>query len=144
MLEAEPAGVPAPGTGFFPPLLYEVAIPDPDVVDNARSRLSARYPAAGGPFPGEVPARLADDLHAVSAVIDAARSAAECPAQALDVGASLVVLGNLRLHLDGLEADLLDTAQQVDLSWDLIAAIIGMPVRDAQRRHAALRARAPR
>jgi hypothetical protein len=81
-----------------------------------------------------------DDLHAIRAVIDAARGA-EHPAEALDVGAGLVVLGILRLDLDRLEADLLDAAQQVGLSWDLIAAIIGIPAQDAQRRHGALRAR---
>ena len=51
------------------------------------------------------------------------------------------MLCNLRLYLDRLETDLLDTAQQVDLSWDVIAAIIGIPAKEAQRRHSALRAR---
>jgi hypothetical protein len=73
-------------------------------------------------------------------VIDAVRSAAE-PTHALDVGAGLVLVCNLRLYLDRLEADLLDVAQQVDLSWDLIAAIIGIPVKEAQIRHRALHAR---
>ena len=32
-------------------------------------------------------------------------------------------------------------AQQVDLSWDLIAAIIGIPLKEAHMRHSALHAR---
>ena len=51
----------------------------------------------------------------------------------LDLGASLVLLGNLRLYLDALEADLLDAATQLGMSWDLIAAIIGIPADDARR-----------
>lgn len=54
---------------------------------------------------------------------------AERPADGPDVGAGLVLPGNLRLYLDWLEADLFDIARQLDLSWDFIAAIIGIPGR---------------
>jgi hypothetical protein len=74
-------------------------------------------------------------------VIDAARGDAERPVDALDIGASLVVLCDLRLYLDGLEADLLDAAGPAGLGWDVIAAIIGIPADEARRRHHALRAR---
>jgi hypothetical protein len=63
------------------------------------------------------------------------------PADAIDVGAGLVVLSELRLHLDRLETRLLDLAQQVDLGWDVIAAILGIPAERARHRHARLRAR---
>jgi hypothetical protein len=122
-------------------VIADVPAPEPDVVDNARCRLASRYPASGAHYGGETPAHRMDDVRAVSAVIDAVRGAEEPPAHALDVGAGLVLVCNLRLYLDRLEADLLDAAQQVDLSWDLIAAIIGIPVKEAQIRHRALRAR---
>jgi hypothetical protein len=119
----------------------ELPAPDPAVVDSARHRLAARLAAAAGQYPGPLPGYLIDDLHAVSAVIDAARDGAEPPADALDVGAGLVALGNLRLYLDQLEAGLLNGAQQVGLGWDVIAAIVGIPASAAQDRHAVLRAR---
>jgi hypothetical protein len=115
--------------------------PDPSVADSARLRLathralSARLPAERGA------ARPAEDFDAINAVIDAARGDAERPVDALDIGASLVVLCDLRLYLDGLEADLLDAAGPAGLGWDVIAAIIGIPADEARRRHHALRAR---
>jgi hypothetical protein len=129
---ARPGGraeVPAPDPGIIP-------APDPGVVDNARVRIAAQF--AAGQFPGEMPAYPVDDLRAISAVIDAARDDAEHPADALDVGAALVVLCNLRLRLDRLELSLLDAAQGVGLGWDVIAAIVGIPASAAQERHIAL------
>jgi hypothetical protein len=83
----------------------------------------------------------AGDLQAVSSVIEAIRGSAERRADALDVGAALVMLCNLRRYLDRFETHLLDGAQQVDLSWDVIAAILGIPAEEARHRYAALRAR---
>lgn len=74
-------------------------------------------------------------------MLDAAGEGAGRPADALDVGAGLVMLANLRLYLDRLEADLLDGAQRVGLGWDVIAAILGIPASEAQDRHVVLRAR---
>jgi hypothetical protein len=119
----------------------ELPAPDPAVVESARHRLAAQLAPAAGRYPGELPAHLIEDLQAVKSVLDAACDGADLPADALDVGAGLVVLGNLRLHLDQLEADLLDGAQRVGLGWDVIAAILGIPAREAQDRHLALRAR---
>jgi hypothetical protein len=141
-------GVPTPDPGSLCSLPDGMAalpdgttVPDPDVVDNARSRLASRYPASDAADLGQIPARPMDDAWAVHSVIAAARSGAERPADALDVGAGLVMLGNLRHYLDRLEADLLDAAEHVDLNWDVIAAIIGIPAEEAQNRHSALRAR---
>ena len=50
-----------------------------------------------------------------------------------------MLLCNLRLYLDRLEADLLEVARQLEMSWDLIAAIMGMPAAVAADRRRALR-----
>lgn len=124
-----------------PSVLGEIPAPDPDVVDNARQRLASRFAVAGGHYPTELLVGPADDVRAVSAVINAARSHAERTADALDVGAGIAVLCNLRHCLDRFEADLLDAAERAGLSWDVIAAVIGIPAVQAQSRHRALRAR---
>jgi hypothetical protein len=123
-----------PGPGALP-------VPDPAVVDDARLRIAAhRVLSAGQPI-HQRPVRETEDIRAIQSVIDSARDDAVYPADALDVGAALVVLSDLRLYLDGLEADLLDAAQRVDLGWDVIAAIIGIPADEARHRYSALRAR---
>jgi hypothetical protein len=152
MLEDQAAGgfVPDSGTGpdsagSLPDLpstsagVTVLPAPDPGVADSARLRLAAHRVLSFGPSAEQVSGRPADDIHAINAVIDAARGNGVHPPDALDVGAGLVVLCDLRLYLDSLEADLLDTAQQVGLGWDVIAAIIGIPADDARRRHDALR-----
>ena len=107
------------------------ASPDREVLDTARFRLSTRNarPAADPSL-----ARAQEDLRAVAAVRLAARYGAQPSAGPLDLGAGLVMLGNLRLYLDALEADLLGAATQLGMSWDLIAAIIGLPADDARDR----------
>jgi len=123
--------------------------PDRDVLDSARARLApARHrrpararAAADQPEPAAryLPRPL-DDLLSTSAVAQQAGSPGQ-PAESLDVGAALVLLSNVRLYLDRLEASLLELAEQADMSWDLIAAIIGIPAADAKDRLTALRAR---
>jgi hypothetical protein len=127
-----------PGPASHPGVL---PAPDPSVADSARLRLAEHRVLSTGPPAGRAPARPAEDIQAINAVIDAARGDAERPADPLDIGAALVVLYDLRLHLDSLEADLLDAAQPAGLGWDVIAAIIGIPAEQARRRHQALRAR---
>jgi hypothetical protein len=135
----DPAGSPSipEGPASQPGVL---PAPDPSVADSARLRLAAHRALSTGP-PAERALAPAEDIQAINAVIDAARGDAERPADALDIGAALVVLCDLRLYLDGLEADLLDAAQPAGLGWDVIAAVIGIPADEAQRRHQALRAR---
>jgi len=131
-VHADVLTVPRPGA---------LPVPDAAVVDSARLRIAAhRVLSAGQPI-DRAPVRHAEDIRAIHSVIDSARDDAVYPADALDVGAALVVLSDLRLYLDGLEADLLDAAQRVDLGWDVIAAILGIPADEAQHRHRALRAR---
>lgn len=107
------------------------ASPDREVLDTARFRLSTRN---GGLIADPSLSRVLEDLRAVAAVRLAARYGAQPPAGPLDLGAGLVMLGNLRLYLDALEADLLGAATHLGMSWDLIAAIIGLPASDAEHR----------
>ncbi len=114
------------------------ASPDREVLDTARFRLSTRN---AGLVADPSLSRVLEDLRAVAAVRLAARYGAQPPAGPLDLGAGLVMLGNLRLYLDALEADLLGAAAHLGMSWDLIAAIIGLPADDAERRLRELRDR---
>ncbi|HUA28218.1 MAG TPA: hypothetical protein VMC03_04990 [Streptosporangiaceae bacterium] len=141
-LTPDSSGVPDAPSGAFPPP------PDPVVADSARLRLAAlRAKAAArpeNPFAETVSARLIKDIRAVGAVLASTHGNVGDPAEAIDVGAGLVVLCDLRAHLDHLEARLLDAAEQAGLNWDVVAAIIGIPADEAQRRHARLRGRKPR
>jgi hypothetical protein len=134
-----PAGAPcapqAPAAGAA-----GLPAPDPAVADSARLRIAARRRLADGQPDGQAAARRAADIQAINAVIGSARAGAAHPPDGLDVGAALVVLCDLRLYLDGLEADLLDAAQRAGLGWDVIAAIIGIPADEAEHRHRVLRA----
>ena len=112
--------------------------PDREVLDAARFRLSGRDE---GPIADPSLSPTLDDVRAVAGVRLAARYGTQPAPGPLDLGASLVLLGNLRLHLDALEADLLDAATQLGMSWDLIAAIIGIPADDARHRLQELRTR---
>jgi hypothetical protein len=112
--------------------------PDRDVLDSARFRLAFHEAVAATTPQAE---RSTADLRAVHAVLGTVRADPPQAADPLDVGAGLVLLTNLRLHLDHLEAGLLGTAQQAGLSWDLIAAILGIPAAEACDRLHALRAR---
>ncbi len=144
--EAPPVGT-EPGRPLSPGPLPG---PDRDVLDSARARLAAARtrPASHArnasdrrePAARHLPRPL-DDLRAASAVAQQAGSAGQRPAEPLDVGAALVLLSNVRLYLDRLEASLLELAQQAGMSWDLIAAIIGIPAAEAKDRLTALHGR---
>jgi hypothetical protein len=127
--QAGPPGRPPAGSSW-------AASPDHEVLETARFRLSTRNE---GPNADPSLWRALDDLRAVAAVRLAARYGAQPPAGPLDLGAGLVMLSNLRLYLDALEADLLDAATHLGMSWDLIAAIIGLPADDARHRLRQLR-----
>jgi hypothetical protein len=146
-VSAAPSVSAAPGLPRHPGPL---PAPDRDVLDSARARLAParhRRPARGRaaadqpePAARHLPRPL-DDLRSASAVAQQAGSPGQQPAESLDVGAALVLLSNVRLYLDRLEASLLELAQQAEMSWDLIAAIIGIPAADARDRLTALHAR---
>jgi hypothetical protein len=149
--EPNPAGAPCAGqgaragTGTGTEVLTALRpgmlpVPDPAVVDSARLRITAHRVLSAGQPTRTGPVRQAEDIRAIQAVLDSAGDDAVRPADVLDVGAALAVLCDLRLYLDGLEADLLDAALHVGLGWDVVAAIIGIPADEAERRHRALRA----
>ena len=138
MLENDAYSGPIPVVTPAPPPSSHAETPDRDVLDSARFQLAfheAVVPAT------PLAERSTADLRAVHAVLGTARADPQQAADPLDVGAGLVLVTNLRLLLDHLEASLLDTAQQAGLSWDLIAAILGIPAADARERLYALRAR---
>lgn len=145
MLNMETEG---PPSGAAPPPLTlgpgPLPAPDRDVLDSARARLAAAgnrpVPAQPGPAARHLPRPL-DDLRAASAVAQRTGAPGQPPAEPFDVGAALVLLSNVRLYLDRLEASLLDLAQQADMSWDLIAAILGIPAAEAKHRLAVLHGR---
>ena len=110
--------------------------PDGEVLDAARFRLSTRE---GSAVIDPALTRALEDVQSVAEVRLAARYGAQPPPGPLDLGASLVMVGNLRLYLDSVEADLLDAAADLGMSWDLIAAILGIPADDARRRLRELR-----
>ena len=138
MLEMEADDRAAPGSARQLAGIGPVTGPDREVLDSARSRLDAQRATAG---PGPLLRRSLEDIRAVDAVIQAVRHGAPRSPDLLDAGAALVLLCNLRLYLDRLEADLLDTARQLEMSWDLIAAITGVPAAMAAERRRALRSR---
>ena len=138
MLENDADSGPIPVVTPALPPPSRADIPDRDVLDSARFRLA--FHEAVIPATPQAD-RSTADLRAVHAVLGAVRADPQQTADPLDVGAGLVLLTNLRLHLDHLEAGLLGTAQQAGLSWDLIAAILGIPAADARERLYALRAR---
>jgi hypothetical protein len=143
VLDMETEGRPPSGASL-PLIPGPLPAPDRDVLDSARARLATagNRPAAAQPGPAarHLPRPL-DDLRAASAVAQRTGSPGQPAAEPLDVGAALVLLSNVRLYLDRLEASLLDLAQQADMSWDLIAAILGIPAAEAKDRLAALHGR---
>ena len=138
MLEIEADGATASGSARRRAEMGPLAAPDREVLDSARSRLDSRRAATG---PGPLLRRSLEDIRAVDAVIQAVRHGAPRSPDLLDAGAALVLLCNLRLYLDRLEADLLEVARHLEMSWDLIAAITGMPAAVAGDRRLALRSR---
>jgi hypothetical protein len=135
--EREPAPPVMPLTRCLPPPRPANA-PDRDVLDSARFRLAFQEAVSAA---GPRTERAQADLRSIDTVLETARANPLRPADSLDVGAALVLLSNLRLYLDQLEAGLLATAQHTGMSWDLVAAIIGMPADEARDRLRALRAR---
>src|SRR5262245_54211248 len=65
------------------------------------------------------------DMDAVRAVV--AASADTPHADALDIAAALVTIQAMRLELDALEADVLDTAQRAGVSAEAMAAALELP-----------------
>lgn len=68
--------------------------------------------------------RLVPDLDAIRSVIDAASSG---HAEALDVGAGLVLLQAVRLEVDRLEHDVFEGAHAMGMGDEAISAVLDLP-----------------
>ena len=68
--------------------------------------------------------RLIPDLDAIRSVIDAASSG---HAEALDIGAGLVLLQAVRLEVDRLEHDVFEGAHGLGMGEEAIAAVLDLP-----------------
>jgi hypothetical protein len=118
----------------------EPPAPSAGVVTAARQHLTSRHAEGVSRLFWDLEQRHMPDAEAVRAVLSAARGGA--PAEALDVGAALVVLQAMRLELDLLEADVLDTAQAGGVPAAAVAAVLELPgAAAAEARHQALRAK---
>jgi hypothetical protein len=109
-------------------------------VTAARRHLTSRYADGVHQLLWELEKRLMPDAEAVQAVLSLASG--QNLADALDVGAAMVVIQAMRLELDVLEADVLDAAQVSGVSPESVAAVLELPGADAaEQRHQLLRAR---
>lgn len=115
--------------------------PDQRELTAARLRLASRYRVSDAQTPRELRARLVRDVRAASAVL--AETAGGQAADPLDLADALVLIRSLRSYLDGLEAGLLDGAEQAGLSAARTAACLGVPVSELHDRHRVLRAGRP-
>ncbi|HEY0937166.1 MAG TPA: hypothetical protein VGD91_25940 [Trebonia sp.] len=87
----------------------------------------------------ELEKRLMPDAQAVRAVLH--RAGGQDPADALDIGAALVLVQAMRLEVDAFEADVLDSAHASGMSYESVAAVLELPAADAaEQRHRRLRA----
>ena len=68
--------------------------------------------------------RLVPDLDAIRSVIDAASSG---HAEALDIGAGLVLLQAVRLEVDRLEHDVFEGAHGLGMGEEAVAAVLDLP-----------------
>ena len=128
LVPAEPPGA-APGP------------PDRRQLAAARLRLASRYRISDAQTPQELRARLIRDARAISAVIAGAQAGQA--ADPLDIADALVLIRSLRSYLDGLEAGLLDGAEQAGLSPARVAACLGLTVSEMHHRHGMLKAGRP-
>jgi hypothetical protein len=104
--------------------------PEPDTVTAARRHLSSEFAQGVDRLLWDLEKRPMPDLHAVNAVICAARRS-DRPVEALSVGAALVLLQSLRLELDVLEAGVFGAALESGVGYDSLAAVLGLPDADA-------------
>jgi hypothetical protein len=117
----------------------EPPAPSPEMVNASRRHLTEGYAAGVDRLLWDTEKRLIPDLEAIRAVIAAAGAG---HAEALDVGASLVLLQAARLELDRLEYQTLEAAHGIGMQDEAIAAVLELPdAGAAQARHQALAAR---
>ncbi|MFG2001173.1 hypothetical protein ACGFNU_18710 [Spirillospora sp. NPDC048911] len=136
--------------------MAELPTPDPDMVRAARHHLTSRYATGVAAVLWEMHKHPMHDLDAITQVLKAARGddtdtaqgsqeESEDPpeADAMDVGAALLLLAAVRLDVDKLEAGLFDRALELGMNYEQIASTLDL--RDAEaarRRHKSLNRRA--
>ena len=105
----------------------------------SRRHLTDRYAVGVDRLLWDTEKRLVPDLDAIRSVIAAARGG---QAEALDVGAALVLLQAARLELDRLEFQTLEAAHGMGMQDEAVAAVLELPdAAAAQARYRALEAR---
>jgi hypothetical protein len=106
----------------------DVPAPSPELVTASRRHLTERYASGVDRLLWQAEKRFIPDAAAVSMVTDAATAGL---ADALDLGAALVLVQAGRLHLDGLEYEIFQGTHASGLRREALAAILGLP--DAAR-----------
>jgi hypothetical protein len=112
--------------------------PASDALRAARTWLTARYATGVDRVLWETSERPMDDALAIRTVIGTASEGSR--ADALDVGAALITLCELRQGVDRLEGDLLEAARQAGMDWAAIGAVMGISAAEAEQRYLAVRA----
>lgn len=98
--------------------------PSPEMVTAARRHLTERYASGVERLLWDTEKRLLPDLAAIEAATDAAAAG---QADALDLGAALVLVQAARLRLDSLEYDVFEAAHAAGIRREAIAAILELP-----------------
>ena len=111
----------------------------PEMVTASRRHLTERYASGVDRLLWDTEKRLIPDLDAIRSVTEATASGR---AEALDVGAALVLVQAARLALDRLEYEIFDGAQAMGMQHEALAAVLELPdAAAAAKRHRWLKAR---
>jgi hypothetical protein len=102
----------------------DVPAPPPELVAASRRHLTERYASGVDRLLWQTEKRFIPDAAAVSLVTDAATAGL---ADALDLGAVLVLVQAGRLDLDGLEYEIFQGTHAAGMRRDALAAILGRP-----------------
>ncbi len=94
------------------------------MVTASRRHLTERYAAGVDRLLWDTEKRLVPDLDAIRSVVDAASAG---QAEALDIGAGLVLLQAARLEVDRLEYDVFEGAHAMGMGEEAIAAVLDLP-----------------
>jgi hypothetical protein len=94
------------------------------MVTASRRHLTERYASGVDRLLWDTEKRLVPDLDAIRSVIDATSSGR---AEALDIGAGLVLLQAVRLEVDRLEHDVFEGAHAMGMGEEAIAAVLDLP-----------------
>jgi hypothetical protein len=100
----------------------EPPAPSPETATASRRHLTSRYADGVDRLMWDLEKRLLPDADAVRAVIEAGAKA-----EALDIGAALVLVQATRLDLDRAEYDLFEAAEAMGMQHEAIAAVLDLP-----------------